>query len=98
MAVDGTWNITVNSPMGAQKSTLNLKANGAALTGSASGAQGSQEIANGKVDGNNVSWEISITTPMPMTLGFTGAVDGDKISGNVKAGAFGSFPFSGARG
>jgi hypothetical protein len=41
--------------MGAQKSALNLKSSGATLTGSASGAQGSQEIANGKVDGNNVS-------------------------------------------
>jgi hypothetical protein len=32
-----------------------------------------------------------------MTLDFTGAVDGDKISGSVKAGAFGSFPFNGTR-
>ena len=98
MAVDGTWNITVNSPMGAQKSTLTLKTSGGTLTGTAAGAQGSQELQNGKVDGNNVSWDISITTPMPMTLSFSGAVDGDKISGNVKAGAFGSFPFSGTRG
>ena len=98
MAVDGTWNITVNSPMGAQKSTLTFKSSGNTLTGSASGAQGTQEITNGKVDGNNVSWSLAITSPMPMTLEFGGAVDGDKISGNVKAGAFGSFPFSGARG
>ena len=97
MAVDGTWNITVNSPMGAQKNALELKSSGGALTGKASGAQGSQDIANGKVDGNSVSWDISITTPMPMTLGFSGTVDGDKMSGNVKAGAFGSFPFSGER-
>jgi hypothetical protein len=34
---------------------------------------------------------------MPMTLEHSGTVDGDKISGNVKAGAFGSFPFSGTR-
>ncbi len=98
MAVDGTWNITVNSPMGAQKSTLNLKTSGSTLTGSAAGAQGSQEITNGKAEGNSVSWNLAITTPMPMTLEFTGAIDGDKIAGNVKAGAFGSFPFSGARG
>ena len=98
MAVDGTWNITVNSPMGAQKSAVTIKTSGNTLTGSAQSPQGSQELANGKVDGNNVSWQISITTPMPMTLEFTGAVDGDKISGNVKAGAFGSFPFSGTRG
>ena len=97
MSVDGKWNITINSPMGAQKATLDLKAAGGALTGTQAGQQGSMAIANGKVDGNNVSWSISITSPMPMTLEHSGAVDGDKISGNVKAGAFGSFPFSGAR-
>ena len=98
MAVDGTWNITVNSPMGAQESTLVL-ASGAdgALTGTASGEDGPQEIADGKVDGNNVSWTISITKPMSITLEFSGAVDGDTIAGDVKAGMFPSFPFSGAR-
>jgi len=34
---------------------------------------------------------------MPLTLDFTGAVDGDTLSGSVKAGSFGSFPFSGTR-
>jgi hypothetical protein len=34
---------------------------------------------------------------MPMKLETTGTVEGNKISGNVKAGAFGSFPFSGER-
>ena len=97
MAVDGKYNITINSPMGAQKATLELKADGATLTGTQAAAQGSMAIANGKVDGNNVSWEVSITSPMPMTLTFSGTIDGDKISGNVKAGAFGSFPFSGER-
>ncbi len=97
MAVDGKWEITVNSPMGPQKSTLELKTDGSTLTGSGSGAQGSVSIQNGKVDGNNVSWSISVTSPFPMTLEFTGAVDGEKISGSVKAGSFGSFPFSGNR-
>ncbi|MEI9996187.1 MAG: hypothetical protein WDM91_16445 [Rhizomicrobium sp.] len=98
MSVDGKWNITINSPMGAQKATLDLKAEGGTLTGTQAAQQGSMAIANGKADGNNVSWSVSITSPMPMTLEFSGAVDGDKISGNVKAGAFGSFPFSGERG
>jgi hypothetical protein len=98
MAIDGKWNIVVNSPMGAQKSELTLKSSGTTLTGSGSGQGGSQEIADGKVDGDNVSWKVSITTPFPMTLEFSGAVAGDAISGNVKAGNFGSFPFSGTRG
>ena len=97
MAVDGKWNITINSPMGAQQAELSLKADGSTLTGTQAGRQGSMDIADGKVDGNNVSWSISITSPMPMTLEHSGTVDGDKISGNVKAGAFGSFPFSGTR-
>ena len=54
-------------------------------------------MANGKVDGNAVSWSANITSPMPMTLEFTGTVEGDTLKGSVKAGAFGSFPFSGAR-
>lgn len=95
--IDGKWNITVNSPMGAQKSTVDMKASGASLSGSVSGPQGSQDITNGKVDGNNVSWDFAIKQPMPMTLSFAGTIDGSKISGEVKAGAFGSFKFSGER-
>jgi hypothetical protein len=34
---------------------------------------------------------------MPMTLDFNGTVDGDKLTGTVKAGSFGSFPFTGTR-
>ena len=98
MSVDGLWNITVNSPMGPQKSTLSFKSGGSQLTGTATGAQGAREIADGKVDGDAVSWKLSVTTPMPMTLEFTGAIDGDKIAGTVKAGSFGTFPFSGDRG
>ncbi|HEU0094906.1 MAG TPA: hypothetical protein VFQ52_00520, partial [Rhizomicrobium sp.] len=34
MAVDGKWEIVINSPLGAQKATLDLTADGASLTGS----------------------------------------------------------------
>ena len=97
MSVDGNWNIVVASPMGDQPSTLSLKAEGGALTGT-QGAQGqSSPIANGKVDGDTVTWANSITQPFPMTLEFTGTVVGDTLNGNVKAGSFGSFPFKGSR-
>jgi hypothetical protein len=97
MAVDGKWEIVINSPMGAQKATLELATSGGSLTGTQSAAQGSGPLENGKVDGNAVSWSAKITSPMPMTLEFTGTQDGDKLSGSVKAGAFGSFPWSGTR-
>lgn len=97
MALDGKWEITINSPMGAQKATLDLKADGVTLSGSQTAMQGTQPLTNGKIDGNKLSWSASITSPMPMTLEFSGTVEGDKLSGSVKAGAFGSFPFSGGR-
>jgi hypothetical protein len=83
--------------MGAQKATLDLATSGGSLTGTQTAAQGSGPLENGKVDGNNLSWSAKINSPMPMTLDFSGAVDGDTLSGSVKAGSFGSFPFSGTR-
>jgi hypothetical protein len=97
MSVDGTWNVTVNSPMGAQPSTLTLMSEGGALTGSQTAQGATQPIANGKIDGDTVTWSNSITTPFPMTLEFTGKLDGDTLNGSVKAGAFGAFPFTGSR-
>jgi hypothetical protein len=97
MSIDGNWNITVNSPMGAQPSSLTLKADGATLTGVQSAQGQTADIANGKVDGNTVTWSNQVTTPFPMTLEFTGTVEGDTLNGSVKAGSFGSFPFTGSR-
>jgi hypothetical protein len=37
MSVDGSWKITVNSPMGKQDSTLSFTADGSTLTGTQSG-------------------------------------------------------------
>jgi hypothetical protein len=97
MSVDGNWTVTVNSPMGAQASTLTLKSEGGALTGTQSAQGNTQPIANGKIDGDTVTWSNSITTPFPMTLEFTGKLAGDTLNGSVKAGSFGSFPFTGVR-
>ena len=97
MSVDGAWNLIVKSPMGDQTSTMTLKAEGGVLTGSAMAGGDTSPITDGKVDGDNLSWSNAITSPFPMTLVFSGAVAGDKIEGSVKAGSFGSFPFTGER-
>lgn len=97
MAVDGNWNLTMTTPMGERQATLSLKAAGGTLTGT-QGAEGSTaEIFDGNVSGDNVSWKVSITNPMPLTLEFTGTVSGDSISGEMGIGPMGSFPFTGTR-
>jgi len=97
MAVDGKWEIVINSPLGAQKAVLDMTTSGDSLTGTQTAQQGSGPLENGKVDGNNLSWSAKISSPLPLTLDFAGTVDGDKLSGSVKAGSFGSFPFTGSR-
>ena len=95
MSADGTWNTTMNTPMGAQNGTLSTE--GGTLTGTLSGPQGEIELTDGTVDGDTLTWKADITSPMAMTLEFTATVDGDSMSGNVKLGAFGDATFSGTR-
>jgi hypothetical protein len=97
MSADGTWNITTNSPMGAQDATLTLTTDGSALSGQMSGAQGTLDITGGTVDGDSLSWKTSLTQPMPIDLVFSATVDGDSISGTVELGSFGNATFSGTR-
>ena len=94
---DGSWDTLVKSPMGDQKATLTIQTSGDSFTGQYSGAMGTTEVKNGKVDGDTLSWSLDITVPMPMTLTAEAKVDGDSLNGQVTAGAFGSFPMTGTR-
>ena len=97
MAVDGNWNITMTTPMGERNAALTLKSAGGTLTGTQCADGKSGEIFDGTVNGDDVAWKISITNPMPLTLAFTGKVEGDAISGEMGIGPMGSFPFKGVR-
>ncbi len=97
MSVAGSYDCVVKSPMGDQKSTLTVNVDGDTWSGTNSGAQGSLDVYEGKVDGNTLTWKMDMKVPMPMTLEGTATVDGDTITGSVKAGMFGSMPMSGTR-
>ena len=86
--VDGTWAVAVKTPMGDQKSDLTVTSSGDTFTGTMSGAMGSNDVS-GTVDGDTLIWSMDITSPMPMTLDNRATVDGDSMTGTVKAGAFG---------
>lgn len=97
MSADGTWKVTISSPMGAQEATLTLAVDGSALTGEMAGPQGTIALTDGTADGDALTWKATIEQPMQMTLEFSAKVDGDNISGDVGLGSFGSASFSGTR-
>ena len=97
MSADGTWNTTMNTPMGAQNGTMELKTDGASLSGTLTSPQGTIELEDGTMDGDALTWKAAITTPMAMTLEFSATVDGDNMGGDVKLGAFGNATFTGTR-
>jgi len=96
MSADGTWKVTINSPMGVQQGTLTVATSGATFTGQFAGQQGTQDIS-GKVDGDKLSWSSKLTQPFPIDLEFNVTVSGNSMEGSVKAGAFGSSPLKGER-
>ena len=70
--------------MGERQATLSVKTEDSLLKGSQSAEGRSMDIFDGAANGNEVSWKVSITDPMDMTLEFAGAIEGDRISGSVK--------------
>jgi hypothetical protein len=98
MAVDGTYNIEVDSPMGRRTGKLELKTDGGSLSGSYTGEAGQQAFDGGTVSGNDVAWSINVSGPMgQVKLDFKGRVEGDAIAGQVQLGSFGTASFTGRR-
>ena len=97
MSVAGTYKIVTKTPMGDQNGTFTVNVSGDSFTGGVAGPMGAMEVTDGKVDGNTLTWKMDMKVPMPMTLDCDATVDGDAITGNVKAGAFGSMALSGTR-
>jgi hypothetical protein len=84
-------------PMGDKAAVLDIQTAGSVLSGAMRDDDGADDaLYVGSIDGSAFRWKADVKSPFPMTLGFTGHIDGDKISGGA-AGPFGSTPFTGSR-
>lgn len=97
MTIDGTWNIEMGSPLGEKSGTLSVASNGGEITGDLHSDMGEATTYDGTIEGDAASFKADITSPMPMTLEFTGQLAEDTISGKVSVGSFGEHEFSGTR-
>jgi hypothetical protein len=83
--VDGKWAGTLSTPMGDVPVAFTLKADGASLSGTTSGPDGSEvKITNGKTDGNKISFSVSFDFGgMPLQLDYKGVVANGEIKFSI---------------
>ena len=100
MSAAGTWNMTIDTPLGKQKAVLVLEQ---AADGGWSGTSESLDsgeksaLTDVKVEGNEVTWHQAVTKPMKLNLKCNATIDGDTLSGKAKAGMFPAVSMTGER-
>ena len=74
--VDGKWTGNLSMPTGDVAVQFTLKADGAKLTGTTLGLDGSEvAISDGKIDGNNITFKVTLDFGgMPFVLNYKGVV------------------------
>ncbi|MCX5387470.1 hypothetical protein [Streptomyces sp. NBC_00083] len=87
MSVEGTWNLSVSTPIGKIKAGLELRRKeDGTLTGFAHGTGEEVPLSDLALHGNRLTWKQAITKPMRLNLAFDVTVDGDTLKGTSKAG------------
>jgi cytochrome P450 len=91
------WELSMQTPMGAQALTAHLLRDGAALTGRVDSREGADPISEGKASGDTLSWTLDLKKPRAITLKFSVKVEGDTLSGKAALGMFGDAKVTGRR-
>ena len=96
--VGGKWIWTVDANGQQVDLAVDLKQDGGAFSGSSVSAIGNAVIEGGKVSGKAITAKLMAEVQgQAMEFVIQATVDGDKISGTVTGGSFGSLPFVGIR-
>ena len=87
MAVEGTYNVTVEAMGKKAHGTLELHVSGNTLTGNVRAAGMTVDVQDGRVNGDSFTGAVEADTPLGhKKASVKGSVAGDTISGELKAG------------
>src|SRR5262249_20229712 len=92
----GKWNVVIQSPVGATKAVLELRAQGDNLVGKVTAEQGTVDVS-GKVENGRAKSPGKASMPMPITVSYDLALKDGKLIGDNANGPFGTFPISGTK-
>ncbi|MFD9324948.1 hypothetical protein [Streptomyces sp. NPDC060065] len=97
MSVEGTWDLSVSTPIGKIKAVVELRRQGGVLTGTAHGAGEEVPLGDVALDGDRLTWTQAITKPLRLNLAFAVTVEGDTLTGTSKAGRLPASKVTGRR-
>ena len=96
---NGKWNGDVTTPRGTQTLVFDFHVDGSTLTGKVTTPRGEIDITNGKVDGDNISFDTVMNfNGNEFTISYTGKADGDTIKFTRQMGDRGSSDFVAKKG
>ncbi|MFE1029264.1 hypothetical protein ACFW5I_32720 [Streptomyces sp. NPDC058818] len=93
MLVEGTWNLSISTPIGKIRAAVELREQDGILTGVARGVGEEAPLGDLTLDGDRLTWKQAITNPMRLNLAF----DGHTLQGTSKAGRLPSSKVTGER-
>ncbi|WPB88692.1 hypothetical protein [Streptomyces malaysiensis] len=96
-SVEGTWDLSISTPIGRIKAVIELHDGDGTLTGTAHGAGEEVPQADVALEGDQLTWRQAITKPMRLNLAFTMTVQGETMTGTSKAGRLPSSKVTGQR-
>jgi hypothetical protein len=80
-SVDGVWEGQVEGRNGMQQLTFNFKVEGSTLTGKVTTQRGDNEIKDGKVEGDQISFKTPLSfNGNDITIIYTGKISGNEIA------------------
>jgi hypothetical protein len=84
----GKWSFETQGRNGPMTQTLSLKQDGGSLTGTLAGGRGGEvQISDGKVDGNNVSFNVVREFQgNKVTIKYNGVMSGDELKLTIETG------------
>jgi len=96
--INGSWDLTIESPQGARTAVAVLKADGEKVTGSMKRQQGGEVPLNGTLKGNDITLVYSIKfQDQDLTITLTGKADTDSMKGSADFGGFAQGTWSAKR-
>jgi hypothetical protein len=98
MTVEGTWDLSISTPIGTIAAVVELHREDGTLTGIAHGAGEEVPLRDLELSGNDrLTWKQAATRPMRLNLTFAVTVDGDTLTGTSRAGRLPASKVTGSR-